>query len=232
MAESVRREGKRFTCGVYTAGDALFALSDNGHHDLAYALFANEEGPSYGYMYRHGATSLWERWDTYNHYLAHLQPTKRWQAPLDCQTELSDSGNAHIGMNSYNHIEHTYSSGWLTECVLGLRGDISMGGGYRHFTVHPCWGEENRAARGEFTTPRGTIVVDWQYGEDGTYTMDLTVPANCFARVYLPAAAEHCFCDKTALSAVRECSDIRPETDGTSFAVVSGVYRFTCTATV
>ena len=38
-------------------------LTETGHSDVAYRLLRNETFPSWGYSIRHGATTIWERWD-------------------------------------------------------------------------------------------------------------------------------------------------------------------------
>ncbi len=42
----------------------LEALTDNGHADVAYQIATQETYPSWGYMLAHGATTVWERWDS------------------------------------------------------------------------------------------------------------------------------------------------------------------------
>jgi len=37
-------------------------LSDNGCEDLAYKLASNKDYPSWGYMTRKNATTVWELW--------------------------------------------------------------------------------------------------------------------------------------------------------------------------
>ena len=39
-------------------------LSDIGRADVAYQIATRTERPSWGYMFDHGATTSWERWDT------------------------------------------------------------------------------------------------------------------------------------------------------------------------
>ena len=39
------------------------ALSQTGHSDVACKVLTQTSYPSYGYMLREGATTIWERWE-------------------------------------------------------------------------------------------------------------------------------------------------------------------------
>jgi len=71
----------------------LDVLTDNGQAELAYTLATQESYPSWGYMVREGATTLWERW------------------------EKLTSG----GMNSQNHIMLGSVDAWFYRALAGIR---------------------------------------------------------------------------------------------------------------
>lgn len=68
--EAMRRRLVRFyeargraDTGIFGT-DLLFDfLAKEGRADLVYTLFTAEAYPSFGYMFRHGATTLWEEWN-------------------------------------------------------------------------------------------------------------------------------------------------------------------------
>ncbi len=68
-------------------------LSDNNHPDIAYKMITQESFPSYGYMIKEGATTLWERW------------------------EKLEGG----GMNSHNHIMLGSVDTWFYKTLTGIR---------------------------------------------------------------------------------------------------------------
>ncbi|MBY9014494.1 MAG: family 78 glycoside hydrolase catalytic domain [Candidatus Lokiarchaeota archaeon] len=68
-------------------------LSDNGYHEVAYKMITQESFPSYGYMIKEGATTLWERW------------------------EKLEGG----GMNSHNHIMLGSVDTWFYKTLTGIR---------------------------------------------------------------------------------------------------------------
>ena len=51
------------TTGFVGVGLLCPVLTEIGHTDVAYRLLHNETFPSWGYSIRHGATTIWERWD-------------------------------------------------------------------------------------------------------------------------------------------------------------------------
>jgi len=67
-------------------------LSDNERHEIAYKIITQESYPSYGYMIKEGATTLWERW------------------------EKLEGG----GMNSHNHIMLGSVDTWFFKSLAGM----------------------------------------------------------------------------------------------------------------
>ena len=92
-------EEKGMTCGFLGVKYLLPVLSELGRSDVAYSLACNTKYPSWGYSIVNGATTLWERWDSYT----------------------KENGiNAH-GMNSFNHFAFGSCGEWFYESVLGIK---------------------------------------------------------------------------------------------------------------
>lgn len=72
-----------------------------------------------------------------------------------------------------------------TAAVLGIRNDPAHPG-FARFVIHPEQVAEVDWARGHYDTPRGRVSVDWKKA-GGAFTLQLEVPANTRATVYLPA---------------------------------------------
>ncbi len=92
--------------------------------------------------------------------------------------------------NPSDIIGDSMSHGWganvLVEIQRGLLGVEPTGPGYSTFTVAPPRAGLP-AASGRVPTPRGVIAVSWRRGSaPGSWTLDLTVPANATATVRLP----------------------------------------------
>ena len=59
----VEKSNLHVPCGVIGISWLLRTLSDRGYSDLAYALATQGSYPSWGYMVRNGATTIWELWN-------------------------------------------------------------------------------------------------------------------------------------------------------------------------
>ncbi len=137
----------------------LFTLANHGRADVAYRLLLNETYPSWGYMLSKGATTWWERWN-------------------------GDTGDP--GMNSYNHYAFGSVMAWVYRSVAGI--DTSAeGAGYRDIVIHPVLDPRMTHARGEYDSVYGRIVSDWDAKPGQSFSLNVTIPANTRAKVYLPA---------------------------------------------
>jgi alpha-L-rhamnosidase len=67
-------DAPRLTTGIYGTRILLEELSANGRTDLAYALADREDFPSWKWMLKNGATSLWEHWEKEENTFSHNHP--------------------------------------------------------------------------------------------------------------------------------------------------------------
>jgi len=139
----------------------LFTLTNHGRADVAYRLLLNETYPSWGYMLSKGATTWWERWN-------------------------GDTGDP--AMNSYNHYAFGSVVAWVYRSVAGID-TTSAAPGYRDIVIHPLLDSRITRARGEYESVYGKIVSDWKGTPSGPFVLDVTIPANTSAKVFLPAIA-------------------------------------------
>ena len=138
----------------------LFALSENGMHDLAEKLLFHEDFPSWLYAVRMGATTIWERWDGI----------------------LPDGSLHEPSMNSFNHYSYGSVGDWLYRVVAGIR---ETSPGYRTLKLAPTLTRGLEYVRAEFESVFGTVVSGYECRE-GKLRVFVTVLANCTAEVVLP----------------------------------------------
>ena len=170
----------------------LFTLANHGRADVAYRLLLNESYPSWGYMLSKGATTWWERWN-------------------------GDTGDP--AMNSYNHYAFGSVVAWVYRSVTGIDTTIAAPG-YKRIIVHPHLDQRITRARGEYQSVYGKIVSDWDGTPAGPFILNLSVPANTSAKVYLPFIANaHVFQDGHSVNSVRDG-------DASVVEVGSGSYTF------
>lgn len=162
LADKTRRVDYTVTTGFFGTAPLNPMLTVTGHKEEAYKLMSQTKCPSWLYPVTQGATSIWERWDSFTR-------------------EKGFGGNN--SMNSFNHYSLGAVCEWLYMYVLGILRDEDQPG-YKHFTAQPQVGPWKKAD-GFFETPYGTIKAGWERnGEDCIY--HLTVPANTTATVILP----------------------------------------------
>lgn len=172
LAADLRRRGGLST-GFLSVARLLPTLTAVGRSDLAAEVLLNEEYPSWGHQIRHGATSIWERWDGW-------RPETGFQDPL---------------MNSFNHFALGSVGEWL---FSGLGGISALEPGFRRIRIAPQLGNGIEWARISYDAVVGAITVDWRV-EAGRGTVRVGVPANTRAVVELPfvttevGSGEHVF---------------------------------------
>jgi alpha-L-rhamnosidase len=155
----------------------LFTLANHGRVDVAYRLLLNETYPSWGYMLSKGATTWWERWN-------------------------GDTGDP--TMNSYNHYAFGSVVAWVYRSVAGIDTDTD-GPGYHEIIIHPHPDRRMTYAHGEYDSLYGPIVSDWKGMPAGPFSLEVTIPANTRAKVFLPAMANaHVIEDGRPIDARRE----------------------------
>jgi alpha-L-rhamnosidase len=161
LIDAIRRKRWHLSTGFVGLSYLLPTLTETGHLDIAYRLLNNDTFPSWGYSIKHGATTIWERWDGWT-------KEKGFQDP---------------GMNSFNHYAFGAVGRWLFGTVAGIETD---GPGYEKIIIRPRPGGSLTYAKASYDSTHGKIVSDWKI-DGSTLTLNVTIPANTTATVYVPA---------------------------------------------
>jgi alpha-L-rhamnosidase len=141
----------------------LGVLEASGHLDVAYRLLEQETFPSWLFPVKNGATTIWERWDSWT-------PQKGLQDPE---------------MNSFNHYAYGAVGAWMVRSVAGLEVDPEAPG-YRHIIFRPQPGGSLTWAEATLKSPHGTVGIRWEAKGD-TLMITTTVPPSCRATLIHPA---------------------------------------------
>lgn len=152
--------------GFITTAWISRVLSDNGQSALAYRLLQQESYPSWLYPVTQGATTIWERLNSYTH-------TKGF------------GGNN--SMNSFNHYSFGAVGQWLISRSLGIERD-EANPAFHHFTLRPEPDPTGQMtfARGHLDTRFGRIESAWQTDQDGKVHYEFTIPQGTTATLILP----------------------------------------------
>jgi alpha-L-rhamnosidase len=134
-----------------------------GHADVAYRLLLRDDYPSWLYPVKHGATTIWERWNG--------------------RTEKDGFFNPQ--MNSFNHYSLGSVGEWLFRHVAGIELDPEVPG-FQQFVLKPFIGQGLDFARASYRTMHGEIVSDWKHAGN-RLTWTIHIPASTSARVHVPS---------------------------------------------
>jgi alpha-L-rhamnosidase len=156
-----RREWKLST-GFLGAPLLCPVLTKFGRTDLAYRLLLQQEFPSWLYSVLQGATTMWERWNSWT----------------------KEDGFESIAMNSFNHYAYGAVGDWMAQTV----GGISFAEpGYKKVRIAPIPGEGINWAKTSYESPYGNISVNWRR-ENGVFELNFSVPPNTTAEVLIAGA--------------------------------------------
>lgn len=137
-------------------------------------------------------------------------------------TEAWDAGRA----SSQNHFMLGQINEWFYHDLAGIACDGERGPGYKHIVFKPQPVGDVKWARGSFESVRGRVASEWQRG-DGQFKLNVALPANAKATVWLPSRAPETVRESghpaTRAAGVRF---VRQEGDRTVFEIVSGKYEF------
>ncbi len=161
LVDSIKAKNYHLSVGFVGVPILLPTLTEIDRSDLAYRLIQNRTYPSWGYSIEQGATTIWERWNSYT----------------------KDKGFGNEGMNSFNHYAYGACNEWMFRSMLGIDTD---GAGFKKITMKPELGKGITWAKGHYKSIHGRIASNWELdGEILRWT--IAVPPNTTATVYMPA---------------------------------------------
>lgn len=160
IVDNIITPGKgHVTCGVIGISWLLRGLSDHGFADVAWMLATNATYPSWGYMVKNGATTIWELWN---------------------------GDKADPAMNSGNHV--MLLGDLLTWCYQYVGGIQQQKNSiaYKHLLLKPSFEIPNCFhANTSYVTPYGKVVSNWK--KDGKKVhWEVEVPVNTDAELVFP----------------------------------------------
>lgn len=136
-------------------------LDQTGEIDLMYKLLFNETYPSWFYSINQGATTIWERWNSYN----------------------KKDGFNPMSMNSLNHYAYGAIGEWMYERVAGI---APLEAGYKVIRIAPQPKKPLTSAQASVNTPYGKTTSSWVIKGD-EFQLNVVIPPNTTAKVIIPA---------------------------------------------
>ncbi|MEQ8849635.1 glycoside hydrolase family 78 protein [Botrimarina sp.] len=211
LAARIKANGARMATGFLGTRPLLPTLTATGQNDLAVFLLQSHEFPSWGYEIDQGATTIWERWDSY--------------------TRDDGFGRHNAAMNSFAHYAFGAVAEWVFADLAGIRAD---GVGYGRVTIRPMPptpgsnGDHEPIdwVRARYESIRGPIRSEWRVDGD-RFELTAEVPANTTATVHVPAdSAESVTLDGAPLGETPGAELTGYEAGRAVVRVGSGVWSF------
>ena len=115
--------------------------------------------------------------------------------------------------------------GWFQRGILGIQPDPKKVG-YKEFIVRPAFNDSLQWAKGHHVSPYGNINVSWKK-TDKIYSLELTVPDNTIATVFIPAkVGSDIWENNKPIASAKEIQLLGFEHNIAELKLGSGTYQF------
>jgi|YelNatPaOPRAMG01_1025707.scaffolds.fasta_scaffold09217_4 alpha-L-rhamnosidase len=196
---TVHRYKDHTSCGLIGQQWIMRTLTNCGRPDIALKFAENTTYPSWGYMIKHGATTIWELWngDT---------------APPD--------------MNSRNHVMLLGDFViWLYQDLAGIKPD-EADPGYKHIIMKPYPVGNLKFVEASYLSMYGPIKSDWNL-KGKVFSWHIDIPSNTTATIYIPAKKESDVMEGgTVASRASGVKFVKLEDGRAIYRINSGSYHF------
>lgn len=166
LRNNFEQHGNCLQTGFLGTSVLMATLTENGMQDIAYELLFQRKNPSWLYSIDNGATTIWERWNSY----------------------MIEYGMGPRGMNSFNHYAYGCVCEWIWESVAGIAADPALPG-FKHIIMKPLPDKRLGHVTAEYHSAAGVIKSAWRY-EGDTWIWNFTIPQGATASVTLPGETE------------------------------------------
>ena len=162
LVSSIESNGDLMMTGFLGTSIVMNTLTKIGRNDIAYTLLLQHNYPSWLYSVDQGATTIWERWNTYT----------------------TADGFGDVSMNSFNHYSYGAVAGWMYHTVAGIGYDTEIPG-FKNIVLHPALDARLNQVKSTYESVYGLIETE-SVINGGSWTYKATIPANTTATVKLP----------------------------------------------
>lgn len=162
LAELIDAADGHLQCGFLGVRHVCPVVSDWIAPERAVDLLLRDTYPSWGFSIKHGATTIWERWDGWT-------PEAGFQAKA---------------MNSFNHYAYGAVGEWIWSRLAGIDWD-SAAPGYAAVRMRPVFDARIGHVRAAYDAITGRIESHWRFDGDDIL-WDVALPPGVPGRVTLP----------------------------------------------
>lgn len=215
----IASNGEKLNTGFVGTAVINTTLSDNGLTDKAYNLLLQRECPSWLYSIDQGATTMWERWDSYT----------------------KEKGFGDAAMNSFNHYAYGAVGEWMYRNMAGIAVS-EENPGFKHIIIRPNIDSRKSIPDGQerinkvdcsYDSNYGKIVSSWTAGDGVMLDYKVVVPANATATLYIPVVSENTTVYENGIPAseAEGIEFVKYENGMMIYNIGSGSYHFTTDGT-
>lgn len=162
LRSNFAEHGNCLQTGFLGTSILMQVLTENGMVDIAYDILFQRNNPSWLYSVDNGATTIWERWNSY----------------------MLDTGMGPAGMNSFNHYAYGCVCEWIWETAAGIAADTSEPG-FKTIVMRPVPDRRLGSVDAVYHSQSGTIESHWKYDGDD-WIWSFTIPEGAKAKVTIP----------------------------------------------
>ncbi|RRJ65142.1 hypothetical protein EHV15_21155 [Paenibacillus oralis] len=165
---------KSLAVGFLGVDVLLPVLTEHGGSETAYDLLLSEEMPSWLYSVKHGATTIWERWNSYS----------------------TENSFFNARMNSFNHYSYGSVIEWMYKYMAGIRINAANEDS-RFIELRPMidrgcqYNTQSRIKEvdSSYDSIYGPIISNWRSDGQKLTHYFASIPANAEAVLYLDMGA-------------------------------------------
>ena len=202
LIDDISSKGDHLSTGFVGVSYLLPVLTKAGKLDTVFKLFLQDTFPSWLFSVKHGATTIWERWDGWT-------PEKGFQDP---------------GMNSFNHYSLGSCGEWMFSSLAGIDTD---GPGFRKLMIRPTPGNGITWVKASYDSVSGKIATAWKT-EGDNLALEVTIPPTTTATICVPAKDEAAVMESGKPAATAQgLKFLRMEQATAIYQATSGTYSFT-----
>ena len=162
LRENFASHGNCLQTGFLGTSILMPVLTENGMADIAYDLLFQHRNPSWLYSIDNGATTIWERWNSYT----------------------VENGMGPSQMNSFNHYAYGCVCEWIWETAAGIAADPQKPG-FQRIIMNPIPDKRLGYVKAEYESAAGLIKSSWHY-DGNNWVWSFSIPQGAQALVTLP----------------------------------------------
>ncbi len=162
LRDNFRQHDDCLQTGFLGTSILMPTLTENGMADVAYTLLFQHKNPSWLYSIDNGATTIWERWNSYT----------------------KEKGLGPNGMNSFNHYAYGAVCQWIWQTCAGIASDPTRPG-FKHIIMRPIPDKRLGHLEASYLSASGLIKSSWRY-EGNEWVWTFTIPKGATASVTAP----------------------------------------------